>query len=49
MLEFVQSLGVFGYAVLALCAVLIWNIRKILRFRSSLDDKERWWDTVETL
>ena len=36
------SRWVFVYAVLALCLVLIWTIGTILRFRPSLDGKERW-------
>ena len=40
MFEFLQSLGIFGYIILGVLALLIWNIRKIIFLRSPLDSQQ---------
>jgi hypothetical protein len=40
MLEFFTSLGVFGYILLAIIAVCLINIKKIVLLRSPLDSEQ---------
>ncbi|WP_299202188.1 hypothetical protein [uncultured Tateyamaria sp.] len=40
MIEFFQSLGLFGYAILAFLAVLIWNLKKLIKLRTPLDSQQ---------
>jgi len=40
MLEFVQSLGLFGYVVIAIVVLALLNIRKLIWLNSPLDSQE---------
>lgn len=39
-IEFISSLGAIGWALILLCALIIINLRKIIRLRSPLDSPQ---------
>ena len=40
MFEFFHSLGIIGYVILGVVALLIWKIRKIIFLQSPLDSQQ---------
>ena len=40
MIAFFQSLGLFGYILLAIVALLLWNARRLIFLRSPLDSQQ---------
>jgi len=49
LIEFIGSLGVFGWILIALCILLLLNLRKILQLRSPLDSKDHdFWKNIKT-
>lgn len=39
-IEFFKSLGIIGWVLLALCVLILFNLRKIIRLRSPLDSQQ---------
>lgn len=39
-MDFFQSLGLFGYVILAFVALLIWNLKKLIKLRTPLDSQQ---------
>lgn len=40
MVDFVQSLGLFGYGILAFLVLLIWRLKSIIKLRSPMDSQQ---------